>query len=106
MLRAFLLALLLSQPSAFTLVNGTRAPLEDIRAKLTNGQGDWRPLGPGRLSPGARGAVAPLGGEDCAFDVEARSGPGVVRWSGVNLCDVRVVVLNQAPDGTPWAEYR
>ena len=102
---AVLLALLLSQPGPFTLVNGTGATLEQIQARAADSKLPWLILGPGRLSAGARGAVPAFGGEQCAFDVQAKVGDTTVRWNAVNLCDVKSVTLHRRADGTLWVDY-
>lgn len=99
------LLMLLHGPAAFTVVNGTGAALQDLMVRPADGHGTARTLGPGRLSPGARGAVPAIGGEDCAFDISAKGGGADLRWTAVNLCDVRTVVLNRRPDGTLWVDY-
>lgn len=106
MVLALLLALMVSEPGPFTLVNGTSTTLERIAGRPSNpGSGEWRGLGPGRLSAGARGAVPALGGEMCAYDIKATAGGATVEWHDVNLCDVRTVVLNRRADGIVWVDY-
>lgn len=103
---AFLyVALLLSEPGPFTVVNGTAVPLEYVTIRPSDGKGAWRPLGPGRLSAGARSDIAAVGGDLCAFDVQASAAGTKVVWPGINLCDVKTVTLNRRPDGTLWVDY-
>ena len=57
MILAFVLLLTVSGPAPFTLVNGTGAPIASLSARPVSSGGAFRPLGPGRLSPDARGSV-------------------------------------------------
>jgi len=100
-----LVMLMLGTPTPFTLVNGTGLPLQRIEVRGGEAKGAWKPLGPGQLSPGARGAVQALGGEDCAFDIRASADGATFTWPAVNLCDARSVTLNRGRDGTLWVDY-
>ena len=43
---------------------------------------------------------------DCAFDIRATvSGAGPVTWAGVNLCDVKSVILNRDASIGAWVDY-
>ncbi len=89
--------------SAFTLVNGTDAPLAEVTIRRA-GSDDWRPLGVAP-APGARGAVQ-FSDPDCAFDIRANlPGAGPVTWASVNLCDVRTVTLKRDGSAGPWVDY-
>lgn len=106
MAAAFLfIAAVLTSPGPFVLVNGSGAALEELAVRPADGSADWRPLGGGRLSQGARSTMPAPAGQLCAFDLRARSAGALVTWSSVNLCDVKVVTLNRRPDGTVWADY-
>ena len=104
MVMALALLLTLGGPAPFTLVNGTDAPLAGLAAQPVGGEGRGRPLGVQRLSPGARVNLPALGGETCAFAIEAEGGGGRLRWSDVNLCDVKIVTLRQR-GATLWVDY-
>jgi len=105
MMGIFLAALLMIEHLApFTVVNGTGVVLEQLSIRPAVG-GEWRPLGPGRLSPGARGQAPAPAGEDCAFSIRAVVGGTTREWADVNLCDVKAVTLNRRADGTLWIDY-
>lgn len=113
MARLFLMAAaaigaLASAPAAaaagnFTLVNGTSLPMTAVSIRRFRAQ-QWRPLD---IAPAA-GARAPvtLTDPDCAFDIRAQLANGTTAiWSGVNLCEVKVVRLNREPSGELWVDY-
>jgi hypothetical protein len=105
MVAALAFLLLVGGPGPFSLGNGTGATLESIAARTVGSRGEWQTLGPGRLSPGARGNVPAFGREECLHDIQAQSEGRRLRWADVNLCDVRSVTLNRRPDGTLWVDY-
>jgi hypothetical protein len=73
-------------------------PAEPITEK------DWKDLG-SAPSPGARGSIK-FTDPDCAFDIQATlQGIGTVVWSGVNLCEVKAVILNRNASGAIWVDY-
>jgi hypothetical protein len=93
----------LAGASNFTLVNGTGAALADLSI-TRSGTHDWKPLG---KAPAA-GARAPISfsNRDCAFDIRANvPGAGPVTWAGVNLCDVKSVVLKRDATAGAWVDY-
>jgi len=89
--------------SHFVLVNGTGAAIADVSI-ARSGTDEWKPLG---ASPAA-GARAPVNftNPDCAFDIRANvAGSGPVTWAGVNLCDVKSVVLKRDASAGAWVDY-
>ena len=104
----FAAALVASSPvyagaSNFMLVNGTGGALSQLSIRRA-GTSDWKPLGsaPGA---GARGNVS-FSDPDCAFDLQANvAGRGPTTWAGVNLCDVKSVILNHDPSAGAWVDY-
>lgn len=89
--------------SGFTLVNGTQAAIGALQIRRA-GTTEWKALGsaPG---VGARGAIT-FSDPDCAFDLQATvPGSGPVTWAGVNLCDVKSVVLRHDPAAGAWVDY-
>ena len=89
--------------SNFTLVNATGAGLAELSIRRAGTQ-DWKPLGAAPAA-GARGAVA-FSDPDCAFDLRANiPGAGPVTWTGVNLCDVKSVILNRDQAAGAWVDY-
>ena len=93
----------LADASSFTLVNATAANMTSVQIRRAGTQA-WKPLG---VSPaaGASGAVQ-FSDPDCAFDIEASlAGDGTVVWSGVNLCEAKIVKLNRNDSGALWVDY-
>ena len=88
--------------SGFTLVNGTAGALSEVSIRRA-GTNDWKPLGASPAA-GARGAVQ-FSDPDCAFDIRAKVGGGSVTWAGVNLCDVKSVVLKKDENAGAWVDY-
>lgn len=89
--------------NGFVLVNHTGAPLSALALRRVGG-GEWTPLA---VAPAAGARVrAPFEDPDCAFDLRATvAGVGEVVWSGVNLCDVKSVILNRDRGGRAWVDY-
>jgi hypothetical protein len=103
-----LAALVASSPvhagaSNFMLVNGSGGALAELSIRRA-GTNDWKPLG-NAPAAGARGNVS-FSDPDCAFDIRAKvTGKGSVTWAGVNLCDVKSVVLNHDASAGAWVDY-
>ena len=110
MLRLATLVTMLASASAavagasnFTLVNGTSGALSELSIRRAGTQ-DWKPLG-SAPSAGARGPIS-FKDPDCAFDIRANvPGSGAVTWAGVNLCDVKSVVLKRDQSAGAWVDY-
>jgi hypothetical protein len=110
MLRLATLVTMLASASAavagasnFTLVNGTAGALSELSIRRAGTQ-DWKPLG-SAPSAGARGPIS-FKDPDCAFDIRANvAGSGAVTWAGVNLCDVKSVVLKRDQSAGAWVDY-
>ena len=92
----------LAGASNFTLVNSTGTAISDVAIRRTT-TNDWKPLG-AAPSPGARQSVQ-FTDPDCAFDIRAKVADSEVVWSGVNLCEVKSVILNRNATGQAWADY-
>jgi hypothetical protein len=92
----------LAGASNFTLINGTSGSLANVSIRRA-GTNDWKPLG---TSPGAgaRGSVQ-FKDPDCAFDIRANVGGSAVTWAGVNLCDVKSVILKKDDNAGAWVDY-
>jgi hypothetical protein len=89
--------------SNFTIVNGTTGGLSELSIRRAGTQ-DWKPLG-SAPSAGARGPIS-FKDPDCAFDIRANvPGSGAVTWAGVNLCDVKSVVLKRDQSTGAWVDY-
>lgn len=90
-------------PSGFSIVNATGRSMDSLTIRRF-GSSDWRPLG-SAPSPGARASLQ-FNDPDCAFDIQASlQGIGTVVWSGVNLCEVKAVILNRNDSGALWVDY-
>lgn len=93
----------LAGPTGFSIVNATGLNMTGLTIRRFR-TGDWRPLG-FPPSPGARTSVQ-FTDPDCAFDVQASlQDVGTVVWSGVNLCEVKAVILNRNASGVLWVDY-
>lgn len=89
--------------SAFSVVNETGLNMTGLTIRRYGTQ-DWKALG-SAPPPGGRGSME-FSDPDCAFDIQATlQGVGTVVWSGVNLCEVRTVILNRNASGAIWVDY-
>ena len=87
----------------FAIVNQTGLGMTDLTIRRFGTQ-SWRALG-SAPSPGGRAGVD-FKDPDCAFDIQATlQGVGPVVWSGVNLCEVKAVILNRNASGALWVDY-
>jgi hypothetical protein len=97
-----------AQAGKFTLVNNTDVSFTNLMVRRYGSQ-QWLPL---TVNPvpvtrsGGQGAVD-FSDEECAFDLQATLPDGrVVVWSGVILCETKVVTLNRGASGQLWVDYR
>ena len=89
--------------SGFSVVNQTGLNMTNLTIRRYGTDG-WKVLG-SAPSPGGRGTVD-FKDPDCAFDIQATlQGVGTVVWSGVNLCEVKTVILNRNASGAIWVDY-
>lgn len=89
--------------SGFSVVNATGLNMTGLTIRRYGTEG-WRSLGTAP-SPGGRGTID-FKDPDCAFDIQATlQGVGPVVWSGVNLCEVKTVILNRNASGAIWVDY-
>jgi hypothetical protein len=89
--------------SGFSVVNATGLNMTGLTIRRYGTEG-WKNLG-SAPSPGGRRAVD-FKDPDCAFDIQATlQGVGTVVWSGVNLCEVKTVILNRNASGAIWVDY-
>lgn len=92
-----------AEAGSFVLVNGTDSSLSDLAIRRF-GTEDWSALG---IAPaaGARGPVE-FSNPDCAFDIRGSLGGQTVVWSGVNLCEAKIVTLKRDEKSRSlWVEY-
>ena len=89
---------------SFVLVNGTDSNLSDLAIRRF-GTDDWTALAVAPAA-GARGPVE-FSNPDCAFDIRGTLGGGqAVVWSGVNLCEAKIVTLKRDEKSRSlWVEY-
>ena len=93
----------LAGATGFSVVNATGLNMTGLTIRRYGTEG-WKALG-SAPSPGARGSVQ-FADPDCAFDIQATlQGIGTVVWSGVNLCEVKTVILNRNASGALWVDY-
>lgn len=92
----------LAGASNFILVNGTGSAIADLSIARSGTTG-WKPL----AAASAAGARSPVKftNQDCAFDIRANVGGTQVTWAGVNLCDVKSVVLKRDGSAGAWVDY-
>jgi hypothetical protein len=89
--------------NGFSIVNKTGLNMSALTIRRY-GTSDWKPLG-AAPSPSGRGSIQ-FTDPDCAFDIQATlQGVGNVVWSGVNLCEVKAVILNRNASGALWVDY-
>ena len=92
----------LAGASNFVLVNGTGAAIANVSISRS-GTKDWKALDAAPAA-GARSPVK-FSNQDCAFDIRANVGETQVTWAGVNLCDVKSVVLKRDASAGAWVDY-
>jgi hypothetical protein len=105
MKRVLVTAVLLASASP-ALAGASNFTLVDAAGGLSNysirrsGTNDWKPL-----ARSVGGAVQ-FSDPDCAFDIQATvPGSGPVTWGGVNLCDVKSVILKRDASAGAWVDY-
>lgn len=88
---------------SFAVVNGTGSDIESLSIRRA-GSRDWQSLGVSAAA--GRSAPAAFSDLDCAFDLRATlAGGAIVTWSGVNLCDVKLLTLRRNAAGLAWVDY-
>jgi hypothetical protein len=84
--------------SNFNLVNQTGGGISDVSIRRA-GTNDWKPLG-------TSGGAVQFSDPDCAFDIRATvAGAGPTTWAGINLCDVKSVILHRDASTGAWVDY-
>ena len=89
--------------SSFAVVNAAGADISSLSIRRV-GSAQWQPLD----VVAALGKSAPVNfaSADCAFDLRATLANGAtVTWTGVNLCDVKLVTLRRTAAGLAWVDY-
>ena len=89
--------------SSFSIVNAVGADISTLAIRRV-GSGQWQPLG--TTAPTGKAAAVTFSDPDCAFDLRATLANGAtVTWTGVNLCDVKLVTLRRSAAGLAWVDY-
>lgn len=89
--------------TSFAVVNGAGADISSMVIRRV-GSSDWRSLGVAARA--GQSAPATFSDPDCAFDLRATLASGAtVTWSGVNLCDVKLLTLRRNAAGLAWVDY-
>ena len=89
--------------SSFSIVNAAGADISTLAIRRV-GSPKWQSLG--TTAPTGKAAAVPFSDPDCAFDLRATLANGAtVTWTGVNLCDVKLVTLRRNAAGLAWVDY-
>ena len=93
----------LAGASSFSIVNAVGADISTLAIRRV-GSAQWQPLG--TTAPVGQAAAIRFSDPDCAFDLRATLANGAtVTWTGVNLCDVKLVTLRRNAAGLAWVDY-
>ena len=94
---------LLAGASSFVVVNGAGGDISAMAIRRV-GSAQWQPLG--TAAPVGTAAAIRFSDPDCAFDIRATLANGAtVTWTGVNLCDVKLLTLRRNAAGLAWVDY-
>ena len=89
--------------ASFSIVNAAGADISTLAIRRV-GRAQWQPLG--TTAPSGKAAAITFSDPDCAFDLRATLANGTtVTWTGVNLCDVKLVTLRRNAAGLAWVDY-
>ena len=89
--------------SSFAIVNGAGADISTLAIRRA-GSGRWLPLD--ARAPAGKATPINFSDPDCAFDLRATLADGAtVTWSGVNLCDAKLLTLRRNAAGLAWVDY-
>ena len=93
----------LAAASSFSIVNAAGADISGLAIRRV-GSAQWQQLG--ITAPVGQAAAIRFSDPDCAFDLRATLTNGAtVTWTGVNLCDVKLVTLRRNAVGLTWVDY-
>lgn len=93
----------LAGASSFSIVNAAGADISTLAIRRV-GSTQWQPLG--TSAPVGKTAAIRFSDPDCAFDLRATLANGAtVTWTGVNLCDVKLLTLRRNAAGLAWVDY-
>lgn len=89
--------------SSFAVVNAAGADMSSLSIRRV-GTTRWVSLDV--VAEVGKSAPVRFANPDCAFDLQATLSNGAtVIWSGVNLCDVKLVTLRRNAAGLAWVDY-
>ena len=89
--------------SSFSVVNAAGGDISTLAIRRV-GSGQWQPLAAAPAT--GKSAAVTFSDPDCAFDLRATlAGGAIVTWTGVNLCDVKLVTLRRNAAGLAWVDY-
>ncbi len=89
--------------SSFSVVNAVGADIGALALRRV-GSSQWKPLD--TSAPAGKSAAVAFSDPDCAFDLRATlAGGATITWTGVNLCDVKLVTLRRNAVGIAWVDY-
>ncbi len=89
--------------ASFAIVNGAGSDLADVSIRRV-GSSQWKMLNV--AAPVGKATPVQFTDPDCSFDIRATLADGKsVTWSGVNLCDVKLVTLRRNAAGFAWVDY-
>jgi hypothetical protein len=93
----------LAGAGGFAFVNAVGSDISAVSIRRV-GSAEWRALGVSAAA--GKSASAAFSDPDCAFDIRATiAGGATVTWSGVNLCDVKLLTLRRNDAGLAWVDY-
>ena len=89
--------------AGFSIVNGVGADIKSMSIRRV-GSAQWQPLSAAPAT--GKSAGTSFADPDCAFDLRATLASGaIVTWSGINLCDVKLLTLRRNDAGLAWVDY-
>ncbi len=89
--------------ASFAIVNGAGLDMADVSIRRV-GSSQWKSLNV--AAPVGKATPVQFADPDCSFDIRATLADGKsVTWSGVNLCDVKLVTLRRNAAGFAWVDY-
>ena len=98
----FMTAAALAAPPTLSIVNATGADIIVMEVRRVGGK-SWKSVS--LTAPAGKAASAAFADPDCAFDLKvALSNGESVTFSGVNLCDAKLLTLRRTGT-TAWVDY-
>jgi hypothetical protein len=89
--------------AGFAVINAVGADISGMSIRRV-GSSAWQPLS--IAAAAGKSASAAFSDPDCAFDLRATlAGGATVTWSGINLCEVKLLTLRRNDAGLAWVDY-